>query len=267
MRTVDEQNIIFCDSLLRFVKLDGKSILDVGCGNGDLVRYIAEKYLPEYIAGIEPALVEYWDSDEQEGKNWCVKHGNAYSLDYDDNTFDVVASLSTFEHIGDIPTALSEIKRVLKPYGRFYAEFSPIWTSAAGHHFLHGKDRSWNPEHLLAIPAWGHLYLSEKDMKLKLEKSFLDEKLICKILNFIYSSDYINRYSRTMLSQALANSNMIVRYYEERVSFNRLWAINGVGGSELTEDIVSAIAETKYSVYDLGVVGLRVCLEKYAALP
>jgi ubiquinone/menaquinone biosynthesis C-methylase UbiE len=266
LRTADENSKIFCDSLLNYVKLEKKVILDVGCGNGDLVRYIAEKYTPKHVIGIEPALAEYWDVEEKEGENWRIQHGSAYNLEFDDNSFDLVISFSTFEHIGDIPRALSEIKRVLKPYGRFYTEFSPIWTSAAGHHFLHGKDRWWTAEHILAIPAWGHLYLTEQEMKLKLEESSLDDILKNEIIDFIYHSDYINRHSRTVLSQAFSNSDMLVRYYEERVSFNRRWVLNGTGDSELTSDILASIMETKYNIYDLGVVGLRVFLEKYGSL-
>jgi ubiquinone/menaquinone biosynthesis C-methylase UbiE len=266
LKTADDNNKWFCESIIKHAGLGSKTILDVGCGNGDLVRYISENYSPKHIIGVEPALAEYWYAEEKEGQNWRIQHGSAYNLEFDDNSFDLVISFSTFEHIDDISKALSEIKRVLKPYGRFYTEFSPIWTSAAGHHFLHGKDRWWNSEHLQAIPAWGHLYLAEQDMKLKLEESSLDDEIISEMLDFIYHSDYINRHSRMVLSQAFINSNMLVRYYEERVSFSRLWAINGVGTSELTEDIAASIAKTQYSIYDLGVVGLRVCLEKYASM-
>ena len=265
MRTVEDNYRWFCESLLKHAKLDGKMILDVGCGDGGLVRFIAKEYSPEYVVGVEPALSEYWDTEASEGSNWRVQYGNAYELEFTDNAFDLVVSLSTFEHISDVAKALAEIKRVLKPYGRFYTEFSPIWTSAAGHHFLRGKDRWWTEEHILAIPAWSHLFLSETEMKQQLIDTGTDDTLIKEMLNFIYHSDYVNRHSRAALSQLLLNSKMIIRYYEERVTFNRLGftTVTGDNTSELTDEIKLYIERSKYSVSDLGVAGMRVCLEKY----
>ena len=43
---------------------------------------------------------------------------NPYRIPFDDNTFDIVFSDQVFEHVQDYPTAISEIKRVLKPTGR-----------------------------------------------------------------------------------------------------------------------------------------------------
>ena len=266
MRTADESNKWFCDSLLKYVNPECKTILDVGCGNGDLVKYIAMEHSPELIIGIEPALTEHWDANEDEGENWRIKYGNAHELAFPDNTFDVVVSFSTFEHIDKTDMALSEIKRVLKPYGRFYTEFMPIWTSAAGHHFIHGKDRWWMPEHLMVIPPWGHLYLEEIEMRKHLEDSEASRELIDEIIHFIYHSNIINRYSRTKLTQAFIDSQMIIRHYEERVSFNRLGFITGEKNSELTRNVKKNIEKTRYDISDLGVVGMRVCLEKYNEL-
>jgi ubiquinone/menaquinone biosynthesis C-methylase UbiE len=44
--------------------------------------------------------------------------GDAYKLPYDSGTFDVAMSSQVFEYLDDVPTALGEIFRVLKPGGR-----------------------------------------------------------------------------------------------------------------------------------------------------
>ena len=265
MRTVLENNVWFCESLEKFAQLKDKTILDIGCGNGDLVKYIADKYEPCHIVGIEPALDE-WDTKASKEGNWEIRYGDANGLEYPDGYFDIVVSFSTFEHINNIDNALHEIKRVLKPYGRFYTEFAPIWTSVAGHHFIHGKDRWWSQEHLSAIPPWGHLYMSEYEMSQHLSKNNIDTDLINEIIYFIYYSDVINRYTYRSLFQCIMNSGMIIRAYEERVSFNRLGLISGERDSELTEDILERISDTSYEVNDIGVAGLRLCLEKYASM-
>ncbi|MCL2046633.1 MAG: class I SAM-dependent methyltransferase [Oscillospiraceae bacterium] len=265
MRTVLENNIWFCENLEKYTQLEGKTILDIGCGNGDLVKHIANKYEPNYIVGIDPALDE-WETKASIGNNWEIQFGDAHGLEFPDNYFDVIVSFSTFEHILNIENALNEVRRVLKPYGRFYTEFAPIWTSAAGHHFIHGNDRWWTVKHLLCIPPWAHLYMSEHEMRQLLKNNMRDTELTNEIIFFIYHSNVINRCSYSSLSYSIMNSGMIIRAYEERISFNRLGLISGERDSELSRDIVERINETEYKINDLGVAGLRVCLEKYASI-
>ncbi|GAA3014839.1 class I SAM-dependent methyltransferase [Actinokineospora diospyrosa] len=44
---------------------------------------------------------------------------DAERLPYDDNTFDLVVGHAVLHHIPDLPTAFAEVRRVLKPGGRF----------------------------------------------------------------------------------------------------------------------------------------------------
>jgi ubiquinone/menaquinone biosynthesis C-methylase UbiE len=263
MRTPDEINAMFCSGLLKYAKLEGKRILDIGCGNGDLVRYIAKKHSPQYIVGIEPFLSD-WEVEESGGDTWKIISGNAHNLEFNDNEFDVIVSFSTFEHIADVKKALSEIKRTLKPYGRFYTEFMPIWTSAAGHHFIHKKDRWWTPEHIKMIPAWGHLYMSENEMQCHIRQICSDTELEKEILCFIYHSDYVNRCSRADLSKFILNSGMIVRYYEERPALNRLEMITGENKPELTKEIIDYAERKCISISELSIAGMQICLEKFS---
>lgn len=48
-----------------------------------------------------------------------LRQGSVYELPYPDAHFDLVASFSTFEHLRDFDKALSEVRRVLRPGGRF----------------------------------------------------------------------------------------------------------------------------------------------------
>jgi SAM-dependent methyltransferase len=48
-----------------------------------------------------------------------LRQGSVYELPYPDGHFDLVASFSTFEHLHDFDKALSEVRRVLRPGGRF----------------------------------------------------------------------------------------------------------------------------------------------------
>ncbi|MBI4352940.1 MAG: class I SAM-dependent methyltransferase [Candidatus Omnitrophica bacterium] len=101
---------------------DGQRVLDVGCGTGSLelkllarwpgVRLTAVDACPEMVetARRKSALLPRVD--------WRV--ADAHSLPFPEESFDTVLSASAF-HYFEIPQeALREIKRVLKPGGRFF---------------------------------------------------------------------------------------------------------------------------------------------------
>jgi ubiquinone/menaquinone biosynthesis C-methylase UbiE len=252
------------NSISQHIELSGKRILEIGCGNGSLLKFIAVNSNPKYITGIDLKLSEWWGVGESSGTNWEVRDGNAEELSFADESFDVVISFSTFEHIHDIEKALREIKRVLKPSGRFYTEFVPIWTSAAGHHFVRSGERTWNKEHLLLIPPFGHLYMNEFQMFEYLNKQTDDEKLVSDIIQFIYHSNIINRRSRKYLMNAIMNCGMIVKQYEELFGFHRFAMFKETESSELTSDIQQKVVAAGYDAIDLGITGMKVLLEKYS---
>lgn len=93
----------FLDSLSKETR-----ILDAGCGEGVLVE---EYSLKGYsVKGID---LNY--------ESEYVERGNILSMPYNDDSFDVVLILDVFEHLtfAEQPAALSEIKRVLIPKGKF----------------------------------------------------------------------------------------------------------------------------------------------------
>ena len=255
-------NRLFAEGIAAWLPLTGKRVLEIGCGNGDLLKYIAKYYSPDYIIGIDPGLDNWWNIGESSGDNWEVKSGDAELLEFEDNEFDAVITVSTFEHIGNTAKALSEIKRVLKPYGRFYTSFRPVWTSIVGHHFVAPEDDWWNERHLALIPPWGHLYMSELEMKEHLESENVWEPLKSQMIDFIYHSAFINRKPQHEITADICNSGMIVRYYSEQVKFSRF---DAGSQNELTAEIIRRLQDVCYGAAEIGVWGMKVCLEKLAA--
>ena len=168
----------FKNNLASITDLTDKMILEIGCGEGTLLKQIAREYSPRYIAGIEPLLSgEYAmgdfnrNSTEAYGKNWHICNGDALDIKFPDNSFDVVISVATFEHIQDLDRCLSEIKRVLKPGGIFYTEYGPVWSGIIGHHC-----RNWRREEVVKIPPWGHLYMTEQELKEYIAKTCSEQE-------------------------------------------------------------------------------------------
>lgn len=252
----------FYAEINKHIEIAGKRVLEVGCGDGRLLKLIATNNAPEYITGIDLLLSEWWGLTECSGDNWEIRKGNAKELQYADNSFDVVISVATFEHIHNVGKALSEIKRVLKPSGQFYTFFEPIWTSVIGHHFIKCGERTWNREHLSLIPPWGHLYMNETQMYEYLRSQTDDIDLILEIIQFIYCGDAINRCSRKYFMNAIMNCGMIVRHYTEHTSLHRMAILQEKGNSELTSDIRQKAIAVGYEIADLSCIGITILLEK-----
>ncbi|MCL2046627.1 MAG: class I SAM-dependent methyltransferase [Oscillospiraceae bacterium] len=262
--------IMYCDSFTlfretqEFINFNNKKVLEIGCGNGNALKFIAHVGHPEYIVGIDRYLNSWWNLGESENYNWSIKNGDAENLEFENSTFDVVISYFSFEHIGNTKKALSEIRRVLKPNGRFYTIFAPIWTSVSGHHFVQEKDDTWNINHLRLIPPWGHLYMNENEMQDHIYKYQTNKVLINEMIESIYHSNIINRRTRTEFLWEFIRSKMSIIHYQEYVAYNRYNVISTTNNknSELTGDIIDKLYLTKYNYDDISVQGMKICLEK-----
>lgn len=99
----------------------GETIVDVGCGNGLLTAELARAVGPEgCVIGVDPS-----EDMVAVGKDRCrdyecveFRNGVADHLPVADSSADKAVSVQVFEYIDDIPAALSDVMRCLKPGGR-----------------------------------------------------------------------------------------------------------------------------------------------------
>ena len=94
-------------------------VLDVGCGTGALPAELLKKHSNLELHGIDPSGAMLEVARRKCGSGVVLKEGNAEELPYPDHTFDLLVSVSAFHFFVDHGKAVSEIRRVLQPSGRF----------------------------------------------------------------------------------------------------------------------------------------------------
>ncbi|MCW5849440.1 MAG: class I SAM-dependent methyltransferase [Anaerolineae bacterium] len=99
-------------------------VLDVGCGSGALLLPVAQRVPHGLAVGLDysQAMVERCQAEARaQGIRLGLTRGTALALPFPAATFDVVMANHMLYHVPDIPAALAEAHRVLKPDGLFIA--------------------------------------------------------------------------------------------------------------------------------------------------
>ena len=98
-------------------------VLDIGCGGGMNV-----KKMLGFAPGIKACGIDISDQAVMKsmimnrsliGRRCLIRKGDASSIPFKDGVFDVVTAFETIYFWNDVPAALGEILRVLKPGGTF----------------------------------------------------------------------------------------------------------------------------------------------------
>lgn len=101
----------------------GESVLDIGCGGGEAVAFVAERVGPSgHAIGLERSAASVAKLCARypviELPALSFQSGEAEALPFADESFAAVLCVNVLEAILDRPRALAEMLRVLKPDGR-----------------------------------------------------------------------------------------------------------------------------------------------------
>lgn len=98
-----------------------ETIVDIGCGNGLLTLELARAVGSGGKAiGVDPSSDMLSPAKARcEGFDWVeILIGTANDLPIESGTVDKAVSVQVFEYLDDIPGAIAEVRRVLKPGGK-----------------------------------------------------------------------------------------------------------------------------------------------------
>ena len=126
----------------------GVHFLDLGCGTGHAVRYVAEKAKGDGVfcgIDISPRMIEI--ARETRGlPNVRFEVASAEELPFEDGYFDVVLCTNSFHHYLLPMRAIEEIRRVLRAGGRLC--ILDITSDGAFGRWLDARLRRKEPEHV-----------------------------------------------------------------------------------------------------------------------
>ena len=96
--------------------------LDIGCGTGDLARLVARRYPACQVVGADFTAPMLANAKRRglraaEGPRVALARATALHLPFADGAFDLVTNAFVARNLSNLPTALSEMRRVLRPGG------------------------------------------------------------------------------------------------------------------------------------------------------
>jgi len=247
LNAIRNYNISMIDQFNSIRSLKGSLVLDIGASpHGYALIRAMEQDTALYI-GIGLDIEESRYIIGNSGNSGMLLKMDGTALQFPDNMFDGVISISTFEHISNIDAAMTEIARVLKPGGLSLISFEPVWTCSYGHH-LHHFGECAN-----LLKPWSHLIHKPENLKEKLiDKWPLDAPLtLDQAIEWIYFGNSINRKTINQFIHAFNNCPLDIRWL---VRINEE-SIDG-------ELLDSASRITGFTPEDLSAKGLSVLMNK-----
>jgi ubiquinone/menaquinone biosynthesis C-methylase UbiE len=123
----------------------GDRVLEIGCGTGSLLLLIHKMQPAAEVVGLDPdvgALAIAGRKARRAGASLQLDQGFADEMPYPDGSFDRVLSSFMFHHLRRAvkEKSLREVRRVLKPGGRFHmVDFAPGGSGRRGitAHLIH----------------------------------------------------------------------------------------------------------------------------------
>lgn len=146
-----------CERFLRRfgrpLDFSGRSVLDVGCGNGVLCIHVA-RWGATAVVGIDldisgaRMLLQQRGQDVAERVAFVEGDGTLDVLE--SQRFDVVVSKDSFEHYDDPESFIHSLSAMVLPGGELIIGFGPLWKSPWGGHI----------DFMTKVP-WAHLIFPE----------------------------------------------------------------------------------------------------------
>lgn len=101
--------------------ITGSNILEIGAGRGGGASFVTRYFNPGKYIGLDysEAVVKLSNSRHKKVDRLAFQHGNAESIPFPDDSFDIVLNVESSHCYANITKFILEAYRVLKPHGYF----------------------------------------------------------------------------------------------------------------------------------------------------
>lgn len=113
------------------VHLEGKAVLDAGCGYGGVLAALAARHALAEAHGVDLDAQMIARGTERCGPGVRLEVADFFGIE--GRTYDVVLLRDVLEHIVDVEGAFAKACRLLKPGGILFASFAPFYSPFGGH--------------------------------------------------------------------------------------------------------------------------------------
>jgi len=97
---------------------NGQRWIDVGCGNGAFTELLMQRGAPREVQGIDPSAGQLaFARSRLDAKGAIFAHGDAMSLPFEFNRFDVAVMALVIHFVSDPARSIAEMSRVVRPGG------------------------------------------------------------------------------------------------------------------------------------------------------
>jgi SAM-dependent methyltransferase len=128
------------------------------------------------------------------------------------DSYDLVFACAVLEHLCDLEVVLDNLHRVTRPGGHVVLQGSPLWNCHNGHHLWvngpSGRKFRFNDNN--PIGEWHHLLFEREQLQDELRQNGCEPGDAEAIVEWVYGTERINRYSATYLKQVFLDSKFSV---------------------------------------------------------
>ena len=108
---------VFKKKLSQLSPLTGQRVLDVGCGEGSFTVAVTGSFTEVHAIDVQEQGLSKFRARVNGNPRFRIQPMSASAMTFADGFFDTIISIETLEHIPDLPGAIGEFARVLRPGG------------------------------------------------------------------------------------------------------------------------------------------------------
>jgi 2-polyprenyl-3-methyl-5-hydroxy-6-metoxy-1,4-benzoquinol methylase len=110
-----------------YAPLRPTSVLEVGCGEGHLLKHLTDAWMPREVLGTDLSPEVIAQAQASYGPALTFEAASVYQLPMEDDSFEMVLACEVLEHLEDPRRALEELARVTRRYAIITVPREPLW--------------------------------------------------------------------------------------------------------------------------------------------